>query len=438
MKFISTRGGGSPASFSEALRRGLAPDGGLYVPDGFPALGPDIEAGRFSDTSDFAGFGARLLAPFLDGDPLAPELPAICTRALNFPLPLKPLARETSVLELFHGPTCAFKDVGARFLSDCLARSPVPDDGLARTVLVATSGDTGGAVAAAFFDRPGFDVVILFPKEKISARQERQLTCWGGNVRAFAVRGSFDDCQAIVKAALREAAAGPVNPWHRRFYSANSISLGRLLPQMIFHAKASMEHRERHGGKVGIVVPTGNLGDAVAALWAKRVGFPIDRVMLATNANATISDFFETGTYAPRPSVSTLANAMDVGDPSNMERLRSLFPDVERLRENVSVEVVTDGEIARAIREGEARWGEIWCPHTATGVVALERARAQGDRNGWILLATAHPAKFETIVEPLIGHAVPVPESLRALLDRPSVSVEIEPSMDALKAALEA
>lgn len=424
MKFVSSRSlAGPKSSFSEAAMRGMAPDGGLYVPESFP----HFDMTSFEPGLSLSGFAAKMLAPFFEGDRLDSELSAICAGALDFPIPLKPLRDGAAVLELFHGPTCAFKDVGARFLAECLSRSPDRPS----TIIVATSGDTGGAVAGAFFGRPGLDVMILYPKGKISARQEKQLTCWGENVRAFAVRGTFDDCQRVVKSVLRDS------EWasKRRFLSANSISVGRLLPQAVFHARASLEYARAGGRNAGIVIPTGNLGDAVAALWAKAMGFPIARVVLATNANATIRDYFASGTYAPRASVSTLANAMDVGDPSNMERLRTLYPDLEALKRDVSVELATDDEISTAIRDGLAKWGEIWCPHTATAVIAWERARARGESTDLILAATAHPAKFETVVEPLIGRAVPIPPPLQAILGRPSVSVEIDPSLEALRRA---
>jgi threonine synthase len=444
MKFASTRGQAAPLSFSEAARQGLAPDGGLYVPESFPA----IRVEDFTNlVDDLPAFASRMLAPFFAGDALEKSLPAICAAALDFPIPLRLLPGHAAVLEVFHGPTCAFKDVGARFLAECASRARAREgdhgqkqgqgqgsgQGPAQaraTVIVATSGDTGGAVAGAFSGKPGIDVLILFPKGKISARQEKQLTCWGGNVRAFSVRGTFDDCQRVVKEALRDT------EWARQmgFMSANSISVGRLLPQAVFHARASVAYRAARGRAPGVIVPTGNLGDAVAALWAKRMGFPIERAILATNANATIRDFLATGDYRPRPALATLANAMDVGDPSNMERLLALYPSLQDLRRDVACELATDAEIAQAIREGPARWGQVWCPHAAAGMVALERQAPGGE---WIVVATAHPAKFETIVEPLIGRKVEVPTALQALLGLRSTSVEIAPTLDALRAAVE-
>jgi threonine synthase len=423
MKYVSTRGGGEPITLSEAVRRGLAPDGGLYVPEQFPALPP----GALDGAASLADVAARLLAPFFAGDPLEGELGEICREAFTFPVPLKELRDGTAVLELFHGPTAAFKDVGARFLAGVLSRAR-GDDPRPLTILVATSGDTGGAVAAAFHGRPGVEVAVLFPAGMVSPRQEMQLTTWGGNVRAFAVRGDFDACQRLVKAAM----ADDVLRAERRLSSANSISIGRLLPQMAYYAWAATEWMRRHGAEPGFIVPTGNLGNAAAAMWARRMGVPIREIVLATNANPAITAFTGGAEWAPQPTVSTLATAMDVGNPSNMERVLHLFGGPDATRGALRAAQVTDDEIRRVIREGAAAWGETWDPHTATAVAVRERLRGEG----WIMVATAHPAKFEQIVEPLVGRDIPVPPELQALLDRPSHAEPLEPTLDAFRAAL--
>jgi len=324
------------------------------------------------------------------------------------------------VLELFHGPTAAFKDVGARFLAACVSRLPGR-----RTVLVATSGDTGGAVAAAFSNRANIDVVILFPKGLVSPRQEKQLTCWGRTVRAFAVRGDFDDCQRIVKAAFADSELSRA----RGLLSANSINLGRLLPQAAYHAAASLWYLRRRGARAGLVVPTGNLGNAVAAFWARAAGLPVREIALATNANRAVPDYFTSGAWAARPTVRTLANAMDVGDPSNMERLLDLHPDLDELTSFARAFTVGDVEIERTIEDEAARRGRIFDPHTAAAV----RVRALLGSPHWIVVATAHPAKFESIVEPLVGREVETPPALAELLDKESACEEIEPSLEALK-----
>src|SRR5215475_3474234 len=266
--FRSSRAQAAPCTFSQAVLQGLAPDGGLYVPVEYPRA----TLQEFAGDRGLAAVAVRLLTPFLGGDPLAPQLPAIAGEALDFPAPLVALDADgrLSVLELFHGPTAAFKDFGARFLAACFARMR-PRDERTLTVLVATSGDTGGAVAAAFHGRPGVEVAVLFPKGLVSPTQERQLTCWGGNVRSFAVRGTFDDCQRMVKEAFRD----PQLKEHTDLSSANSINLGRLLPQAVYYATASLTIWRATGEPASFIVPSGNLGNAAACIWAREVGLPI-------------------------------------------------------------------------------------------------------------------------------------------------------------------
>jgi threonine synthase len=301
------------------------------------------------------------------------------------------------------------------------------------TILVATSGDTGGAVAAAFDQRPGMRVVVLFPEGRVSERQEKQLTCWSDNVLSLAVQGSFDDCQALVKAALTNASLAA----DFRFSSANSINIGRLLPQATYYAMASLQHYRRTGRKPGFVVPTGNLGNALACLLAREMGLPVGPVVLAVNANRTIPDYLESLQWLPRASVPTLASAMDVGDPSNMERLRGLLGDAPVLRNQISVVSVEDEQIRSTMQQDFQDFGFATCPHTATAThVWRHMETAQRDAGDWILVATAHPAKFETVVEPLIGARVPLPPELQAILSKPSCSVTIRPSIDALTEAM--
>lgn len=423
MRYVSTRGGSEAVTLSDAVARGLAPDGGLYVPERFPAV--DLEAmGSARSTADLATI---LLTPFFTGDRLEGQVSDICAEAFDFPAPLRDLARDTAVLELFHGPTAAFKDFGARFLAATLSRLREPNAPPV-TVLVATSGDTGGAVAAAFAGRPGFEVVVLYPKGMVSDRQERQLTCWGGNVTALRVQGDFDACQRLVK----EAFADDVIRANRRLTSANSISLGRLLPQMVYYAESSLEYQRRHGRAAGFIVPSGNLGNVTACFWALRLGLPIREIVLATNENETVTRFADTGVWEPAPTVETLATAMDVGNPSNMERLFALYGGHAGTRQALRAMLVTDAEIREQIEAGLHRWGEIWDPHTATAVAVRERL-ASAD---WVMVSTAHPAKFEAIVEPLIKREVPIPPALAELLDRPRMFTEIEPHLSALRTAL--
>jgi threonine synthase len=327
---------------------------------------------------------------------------------------LRPIDARTQLLELFHGPTAAFKDFAARFLAASLARLRAPD-APTTTVLVATSGDTGAAVAAAFHRRPGFRVVVLYPDGRVSPRQAHQLGAFGDNVHALRVAGSFDDCQALVKRALGDDALKRARP----LTSANSISLGRWLPQMGYYAAAALAHCRAQGDTLSFVVPTGNLGNALAAILAKTCGVPIGDLMLATNANRVLADVLAGRGYAPRASVATLANAMDVGSPSNFERLRWLYPRDADLPSWLSADAVDDDAIAATIESAWRGHGIAICPHTATAACVLRRRRERGDTRAFAVVATAHPAKFESIVEPLIGTPVAVPPALAALLARP-------------------
>ncbi len=431
MRFHSTRQGTGPGvTASEAIWRGLAEDGGLYVPEKVPV--PELSA--FDGCDSDAAVAARVLAPFFSGDPLEEDLAEICREALNFPMPLVPLPGDPApaVLELFHGPTCAFKDVGARFLAGCLARLQ-QRSGRTTTILVATSGDTGGAVAAAFHGRPGFRVVVLYPEGLVSPRQAHQLSCWGGNVTTYSISGTFDDCQRLVKAAFADVDLSK----RLGLNSANSINLGRLLPQMTYYAATALDYRRRSLEAPGFVIPTGNLGNACACLLARSMGLPIGEVLLATNANRTIPDYLETGLWRPRPSLATLASAMDVGDPSNMERLRWLFPSPDDLRRAARAVWISDEEIRETIRNGVDRWRQAWCPHTATAMHAWETMETAQQRQPWVVVATAHPAKFETVVEPLVGDPVPVPDSLADLLARPASAKPLEPDLATFRSELE-
>ena len=431
MRLHSTRDRTLTAGLGEAIARGLAPDGGLYVPEALPRL--DVAA--LERAGSLADVAAGLVQPFAAGDAMASLVPAITADAFDFPAPIVEVGlagAPLSVLELFHGPTAAFKDFGARFLAATLERLPSADP-RRLTILVATSGDTGGAVAAAFHGRPWVDVIVLYPRGLVSARQEKQLACWGGNVRTLAVRGTFDDCQRMVK----EAFVDPALARDHRLSSANSINVGRLLPQMVYYARTSLELARRDGRPPNFIIPTGNLGNALACVWAREAGLPIGDIVLACNANASIPEFLDGGEWRPRASVATLASAMDVGNPSNMERLRALYPDPARLRATVRAERVDDDEIRRTIRRDHRELGQTWCPHTATAAAAWRRLPEARRAERWVLVATAHPAKFNDIVEPLIGAEVPVPPSLARLLALPSIQRVVEPRLDALRGIVE-
>jgi threonine synthase len=431
MRYISTRDASHEASLSEAIARGIAPDGGLYVPAEFP----HFTARQFEGLTQLPEIGECLLTPFAEGTELASEIGAICREAFNFPAPLVPLDEApapASVLELFHGPTCAFKDFGARFLAACMERIR-RNESRKLTILVATSGDTGGAVAAAFHNKPWVDVVVLYPKGLVSERQAQQLSCWGGNVRTFAVNGSFDECQRMVK----EAFLDPALKESHQLSSANSINIGRLLPQMVYYAQAGLELWRQLGRRANFIIPTGNLGNAMACVWARHVGLPIGEIVLATNANQTVTDFLRSGEWQPRASVPTLASAMDVGNPSNMERLRALHTDFEELQGQIGASSVDDIEIRGTLRRDSHELGRVWCPHTATAAKVYRRMLSRGARGHWVIVSTAHAAKFNDIVEPQTGQQVPVPPSLAKLLSLPRQETELEPTLQALRTHLQ-
>ncbi len=398
IKYVSTRNKtGEAVSASEAILKGLAPDGGLFVPTELPSVSPD-----FTLTKGLSYAMYEAVRPFFEGDELEGDLLDICRDAFSFPLPFHESKDKYLYMELIYGPTSAFKDFGARFLACCMERLLVKR-GERKTILVATSGDTGGAVAAAFYGRKNLSAKVLFPKGRVAERQRAQLTTWGGNIESYEVDGNFDDCQKMVKDAFMDPEYSP------SLSSSNSINIGRLLPQMAYYAYASTLFVEKFGVKPLFIVPSGNVGNVTGAYWAKEIGYPIERIVLACNANRTIPDYLESGEYRPRDSVRTLANAMDVGAPSNMERLFDLYPAFSLFRKNVTAYSVSDDEIRATIREVYDEEGYIICPHTACG----ERVRRDhfGD-SASIVVSTAHPAKFETIVEPLLGVTVPIPKNL--------------------------
>jgi threonine synthase len=402
MRWISTRGGAEPVTFREALFNGLAPDGGLYLPeriDPMPASALDALRGR-----SLVDVGVAIADHLLEGEIPRAALQEIIGGALDFPIDLHQVGG-AAALELFHGPTFAFKDVGARVMARLMVpRSTFHVPGAALTVLVATSGDTGSAVAQAFAGLPGTRVVVLFPEGQVSAVQEAQFTTLGGNVTAVAVQGAFDDCQAMVKAAFADASLRA----RVRLTSANSINVGRLLPQIFYYAWAAIERR----GAV-FSVPSGNFGNLTAGLIARRLGFPIARFVAATNINDVVPEYLASGRYVPRTSVRTVANAMDVGAPSNFERMRALYgDDLERLRNDVRGAVFTDDAVRTAIGEVFTRTGYVLDPHSAIAWLGL------GGEAG-VFLATAHPAKFREVVEPVIEQRIELPPALRDALARP-------------------
>ena len=409
MKYISTRSiDGDRFTASDAILPGLAPDGGLFIPESIPRIPEDF---TLSKGAWYAMYQA--MKPYFEGDELEESLEEIARSAFSFPVPF--FSNEgKDTLELFYGPTAAFKDFGARFLAFSMEKL-LEKRNRDLCILVATSGDTGGAVASAFHNREHLSVKVLFPKGRVAERQQKQLTCWGGNVESYEVDGTFDDCQKMVKEAFMDRSISGLS-------SANSINLGRLLPQMAYYVYASSLYKAKYGKEAVFIIPSGNVGNSTGAFWAKAMGAPIPSIVLAVNANRTIPDYLETGEYRPRPSVETLANAMDVGAPSNMERLFAMFPSIDEFRDNVRSFSVSDDEIMRTIGEEASEKGHIICPHTACG----ERVRRDHySSDDTVVVATAHPAKFDKIVEPIIGKEIPVPSALFDILQKPNMSKSI-------------
>lgn len=426
MKFHSTRSDDPQYSLKAAITQSMAPDGGLFIPDFFPRLAPDL----WNRGTPLVDTARGMLAPFVEGV----DIGSIAKDALTFPIPLIALNHDIYLLELFHGPTLAFKDIGARFMARLVAAYGEGNPDL--TVLVATSGDTGGAVADAFYGVTGTRVVVLYPEGKVSPRQERQFATLGGNVTAVAVRGAFDHCQKMVKEAFADRALVE----RHSLTSANSINLGRLLPQMTYygHAVAQLPPQV-DPEEVLFCTPSGNFGNLTAGLWARASGLPIHHFLAAVNANDVVPEYLQTGLFSPRDSIATLANAMDVGNPSNLARIRHLFGNrVEAIGKVVRSSSHLDAAIGETISRIYREEGRIIDPHTAVGFVAVsELRRTTGEHRPTVILSTAHPAKFAEVVEPIIGESIPVPPSLAAGFDRPLKNHRIEPQLDALVPVLD-
>ena len=418
-RFISTRGAAPAVSFRQALFAGLAPDGGLYMPE---ALAPiDFEELRDATLTEV---GAAIAGRFIGHELPRAQLEHLLRDALNFPMPLA-LVGEHAVVELFHGPTFAFKDIGARVMARLMAAfNQDLQDSRVVTILVATSGDTGGAVADAFHNLAGTRVVVLFPEGRVTPVQEAQFTTLGGNITAIAVDGSFDDCQRLTKEVFADAELGR----RLRLTSANSINIGRLMPQAFPYTYAALQSPN----PVTFSVPSGNFGNLTAGLIAWKLGVPIHRLIAATTINDSVPRYLHTGHYQPKPSVSTLANAMDVGAPSNFERMQWLCrEDAGGLRSILTASVHTDDDVRRTIAEVFERYRYVCDPHTAIGYAALlVKATEDGPT---AFLATAHPAKFKETVEPAIRAHVPLPTELAAALKRPRLVERIPASSDALR-----
>lgn len=427
MKFFSLTNPAHCVSFSQAIRAGLAPDRGLYFPEHIPVLPEDVWLGASCKTA--GEMATDILAPFVGDAIPRPELQELMCDALNFPFEMVRMSDwfpGCSMLELFHGPTAAFKDVGARVMSRLLGR--LTDEKL--TVLVATSGDTGSAVAQGFLNIPNIDVVILYPSGRISEIQELQLTTVGNNVVALEVEGSFDDCQSMVKSAFLDVQIQT----HRPLTSANSINLARWMPQAVYYAMAT----RLMGQPLNFVVPSGNFGNLAAGILAHRMGMPAAHFIAATNANDVMPAYLRSGEFEPQPSKETLSNAMDVGNPSNRPRVEALLGGVAGMRKALSGCSIGDEQTLAAMQKVHEQCGELVCPHTAVGLEAARIWQDQSMHSGrpTVVLGTAHPAKFGEVVQRATGMDPQLPESLEAAASGQKVSTVIHPTLDGLKTFL--
>ncbi len=428
MRFVSTRGGSDPVTFKEAVFSGLAPDGGLFYPKEQPDLRELI--GRFNDQTDFRVL-AREMTSALFGDEIdSAAAGRLAERAFSFSPALRPLEEGIVLLELYHGPTCAFKDFGAAFLSAVMEEFLRLERRRA-VILVATSGDTGSAVARAFHRKENIEVVILYPSGRVSELQEKQLTTLGGNVCALEVEGSFDDCQRLAKAAFMDRNLKR----SLNLTSANSINPGRLIPQSFYYIFA-VANEGTEESPLCICVPSGNFGNLTAGIYAWKWGMPVAQFLAATNINDVVPEYLKSGFFTPRTSQATLSNAMDVGNPSNFERLLAEFEgSVRTMADLTRGETVSDAQTLETMRQVHEQQGLLIDPHTAVGVTAARRYRAMGAERV-IVLATADPGKFVGTVERATGVRPQLPPSLSAVLDLPKVAIPIGAGLDELSALL--
>jgi len=423
MKYFSTNKKAEDVSFKDAVIRGLAPDGGLYFPERIEKL----PTGLIGSGKSVEELGFEVAKRFVDGEIPDDKLQTIVSETVNFPLPLIPVEKDVFSLELWHGPTCAFKDVGGRFLGRCLSHF-VEQSGEKVTILVATSGDTGSAVAAGFLGIEGIDVVILYPKGKVSKIQEQQLTTMGQNISTLEVDGTFDDCQSMVKSAFNDTELRSA----MKLSSANSINVARFLPQSFYYF-SSYEQLEDKSKPLVYACPSGNYGNLTAGLFAREMGLPIDRFIAATNINDIIPQYLKTGKYIPKPSIFTISNAMDIGDPSNFARILEIHDgDWEGVKKSLAGFSFTDEETKTGMKDVIDKTGYLMEPHGTIGYMALKEYQKTHDVQG-IVLETAHPAKFGEVVEPVIGRKIEIPERLQEFMKRKKVATLIQPKFEELK-----
>ncbi|NPE31519.1 threonine synthase [Methanococcoides sp. SA1] len=437
MKFYSTRNKKEAVSFKEAIFRGLAPDGGLYMPETSPDLRGMINS--FTPKTPFNTIASEITYAMLSEELDQTAAERICSRAFDFVPVLKDFDDNISIMELFHGPSCAFKDFGASFLASSMEEF-LKTDSRKATILTATSGDTGSAVARAFYEKANIEVIILYPCGRVSPLQEKQLTTLGKNIRALEVKGSFDDCQRMVKEAFLDRELSD----RLNLTSANSISLGRLIPQSFYYIWAWAQAAERdNGGRSNLwfCVPSGNFGNLTAGIMAHSWGMDNKGFIAATNINDVVPEYLKSGDYNPRASKLTLSNAMDVGNPSNFERMLEIFGEShERMSDLIKEEVVTDAETKETILGLLTEKGYESDPHTAVGYLASKRfieANAAAENLPRIVsLSTAHPGKFTEVFEDATGRKPALPDRLAGVMTLEKRSTVIENTLEAMKAVI--
>ncbi len=418
MRLYSTKNTSKFVSLKEAVFKGLPEDNGLYMPEKLPLLSKDFIQNLKSYS--FQAIGFEICRKLFDGAIPDDDLKAIIEKAITFPAPVVKLDDETYILELFHGPSLAFKDFGARFMAQLMSYFNRGEE-KELVILVATSGDTGGAVAAGFYKTPGIKVVVLYPSGKVSHLQEKQLTTLGENITAIEVAGTFDDCQALVKQAfLDDELTSQI-----RLSSANSINIARLIPQSFYYFEA-YKQLEDDGRPVVFCIPSGNFGNLTAGLFAKAMGLPVQHFIAATNANDVVPEYLNSGVFTPRPSVPTLSNAMDVGNPSNFARMMDLYGSTwNNLKAEVSGYAFDDAATKTAVKEVHSKYGYTIDPHGAVGYLALNEFQRSHTSFKGVILETAHPSKFLPDVEAILQQRIEVPDRLAILANKEKQAIEL-------------
>ncbi len=427
MKLYSTNNKENQVGLKEAVLKSLAVDKGLYM----PMVIPSLSNGFLKNLNQYSlpEIAFEVCSNLFDDEIAPSDLMQIVTKAINFPAPVVPITNNISTLELFHGPSLAFKDFGARFMAQLMSYF-TRNENNELTILVATSGDTGGAVAAGFYDTPGINVIILYPSGKVSEIQEKQLTTLGKNISACEIDGNFDDCQRIVKTAFLDE---DLNKKYN-LSSANSINIARLIPQSFYYFEAFKQRQSNN--PLSFCIPSGNFGNLTAGLLAKKMGLPVQKFIAATNINNVIPEYLNTGVYTPVVSKQTIANAMDVGSPSNFTRMQQLYPNVEEMKNHIVGYWYNDEDIKRKMKNVFDETSYIMDPHGAIGYLASEDYLQSNKDHEVIFFETAHPCKFKDDVENAIESSISIPTAIKEILNKQKLSTRLDSSFDSFKAHL--